>query len=118
MRIVKTALAATLAVGLLGSVAAKAEEIVIKISHVTSGTTHPKAIAANEFAKRDNEEMKGRARVEVFPGGSLFNDDDLLIELIKGKSVQMGSPSLSKFEPLTKNSAFSICRSCWKTSTP
>jgi len=118
MRIVKTALAATLAVGLLGSVAAKAEEIVIKFSHVTSGTTHPKAIAAKEFAKRGNEEMKGRARVEVFPGGSLFNDDDLLIELIKGKSVQMGSPSLSKFEPLTKNSAFSICRSCWKTSTP
>jgi len=102
MRIVKTALAATLAVGLLGSVAAKAEEIVIKFSHVTSGTTHPKAIAANEFAKRVNEEMKGRARIEVFPGGSLFNDDDLLIELIKGKSVQMGSPSLSKFEPLTK----------------
>lgn len=102
MRIVKTALAATLAVGLLGSVAAKAEEIVIKFSHVTSGTTHPKAIAANEFAKRVNEEMKGRVRVEVFPGGSLFNDDDLLIELIKGKSVQMGSPSLSKFEPLTK----------------
>jgi len=102
MRIVKTALAATLAVGLLSGVAAKAEEIVIKFSHVTSGTTHPKAIAANEFAKRVNEEMKGRARVEVFPGGSLFNDDDLLIELIKGKSVQMGSPSLSKFEPLTK----------------
>ena len=102
MRIVKTALAATLAVGLLSGVAAKAEEIVIKFSHVTSGTTHPKAIAANEFAKRVNEEMKGRARIEVFPGGSLFNDDDLLIELIKGKSVQMGSPSLSKFEPLTK----------------
>lgn len=102
MRIVKTALAATLAVGLLSGAAAKAEEIVIKFSHVTSGTTHPKAIAANEFAKRVNEEMKGRARVEVFPGGSLFNDDDLLIELIKGKSVQMGSPSLSKFEPLTK----------------
>jgi len=102
MRIVKTAVAAALAVGLLGSVSAKAEEILIKFSHVTSGTTHPKAIAANAFAKRVNEEMKGRVRVEVFPGGSLFNDDSLLIELIKGKSVQMGSPSLSKFEPITK----------------
>ncbi len=51
-------------------------------------------MAANEFAKRVNEQMKGRVRVDVFPGGSLFNDDDLLIELIKGKSVQMGSPSL------------------------
>ena len=102
MRIVKTAVAAAVAVTMLGSVAAKAEEIVIKFSHVTSGTTHPKAIAANEFAKRVNEEMKGRVRVEVFPGSSLFNDDQLLIELIKGKSVQMGSPSLSKFEKLTK----------------
>jgi len=102
MRIVKTAVAAAVAVTMLGSVAAKAEEIVIKFSHVTSGTTHPKAIAANEFAKRVNEEMKGRVRIEVFPGSSLFNDDQLLIELIKGNSVQMGSPSLSKFEKLTK----------------
>ncbi len=101
MRIVKTAVAAALAVSLLGGVAAQAEEIVIKFSHVTSGKTHPKALAANEFAKRVNEQMKGRVRVDVFPGGSLFNDDDLLIELIKGKSVQMGSPSLSKFEKLT-----------------
>lgn len=102
MRIVKTAVAAAIAVTMLGSVAAKAEEIVIKFSHVTNGTTHPKAVAANEFAKRVNEQMKGRVRVEVFGGGSLYNDDDLLIELIKGKSVQMGSPSLSKFESITK----------------
>jgi C4-dicarboxylate-binding protein DctP len=102
MRIVKTALAAAIAFSALGSMTASAEEILIKFSHVTGGTTHPKVLAANEFAKRVNEQMKGRARVEVFPGGSLFNDDDLLIELIKGKSVQMGSPSLSKFESITK----------------
>jgi len=105
MRILKTALATALAVTVMGTVAAKAaqdKEIVIKFSHVTTGTTHPKAIAANLFAERVNERMKGRVRVEVFPGGSLFNDDDLLVELIKGKSVQMGSPSLSKFESLTK----------------
>ncbi|MBT4888471.1 MAG: DctP family TRAP transporter solute-binding subunit [Rhodospirillales bacterium] len=102
MRIVKIATAAAIAITLLGSVAVKAEEILIKFSHVTNGTTHPKAIAANEFAKRVNEQMKGRVRVEVFGGGSLFNDDKLLIELIKGKSVQMGSPSLSKFESITK----------------
>jgi len=102
MRIVKFALVAAVAATMLGSFSAQAKEIVIKFSHVTNGTTHPKAIAANEFAKRVNEEMKGRVRVEVYPGGSLFNDDDLLIELIKGKSVQMGSPSLSKFESITK----------------
>ena len=102
MRIVKIAAAAAIAVTLFSNVAAQAEEIVIKFSHVTNGTTHPKAIAANEFAKRVNEQMKGRVRVEVFGGGSLFNDDKLLIELIKGQSVQMGSPSLSKFESITK----------------
>ena len=102
MRIVKLAVAAVLAASLFTSVAASAEEIVIKFSHVTGGKTHPKALAAEEFAKRVNAQMAGRVRVEVYPGGSLFNDDDLLIELIKGKSVQMGSPSLSKFEALTK----------------
>ncbi|MCW8915752.1 MAG: DctP family TRAP transporter solute-binding subunit [Magnetovibrio sp.] len=102
MRIVKTAVAAAVAFSLMGAVSAQAEEIVIKFSHVTGGSTHPKAVAANEFAKRVNEQMKGKVRVEVFGAGSLFNDDDLLIELIKGKSVQMGSPSLSKFESITK----------------
>ena len=102
MRIMNIVATAALAVTLLGSTAIQAEEIVIKFSHVTNGTTHPKAIAAIAFAERVNTEMKGRARVEIFGGGSLFNDDDLLIELIKGKSVQMGSPSLSKFEKLTK----------------
>lgn len=102
MHIRRTAVAVAVAVSMLGSVTAKAEEIVIKFSHVTGGTTHPKVLAANAFAERVNNEMKGKVRVEVFPGGSLFNDDKLLIELIKGKSVQMGSPSLSKFESLTK----------------
>lgn len=102
MRIVKTAIMAAVAATMLTGVSAKAEEIVIKFSHVTGGTTHPKVLAANAFAERVNEQMKGRVRVDVFPSGSLFNDDDLLIELIKGKSVQMGSPSLAKFESITK----------------
>ena len=102
MRFIKYGMAFLAATMLFAAPAVKAAEIVIKFSHVTNGTTHPKAIAANEFAKRVNEQMKGRVRVEVFGGGSLFNDDKLLIELIKGKSVQMGSPSLSKFESITK----------------
>jgi len=102
MRIVKIAAAAAFAVSLLSGAAVQAEEIVIKFSHVTGGTTHPKVLAANAFAERVNERMKGKVRVEVYPGGQLFNDDKLIIELIKGTSVQMGSPSLSKFESITK----------------
>jgi C4-dicarboxylate-binding protein DctP len=79
-----------------------AEEIVIKFSHVTSGTAHPKYLAAEEFANRVNEQMKGKVRVEVFPGGQLFDDKAVLIELIKGNAVQMAAPSLSKFETITK----------------
>ncbi len=82
--------------------AVQAEEIVIKFSHVTSGKQHPKYLAADEFAKRVNERMKGKVRVEVFPGGQLFNDTAVLIELIKGNAVQMAAPSLSKFESITK----------------
>ncbi len=103
MRIVHFATAAAFAVSLLaGTATVQAEEIVIKFSHVTSGTAHPKYLAAAEFAKRVNERMKGKVRVEVFPGGQLFNDKDVLIELIKGKAVQMAAPSLSKFETITK----------------
>jgi len=90
------------AASLLGSMAVQAEEIVIKFSHVTSGTSHPKYLAADEFAKRVNERMAGKVKVEIFPGGQLFDDKAVLIELIKGNSVQMAAPSLSKFETITK----------------
>ena len=102
MRAIKIAAAAALAVSLLSSAAVQAEEIVIKFSHVTSGTSHPKYLAADEFAKRVNERMKGKVRVEVFPGGQLFDDKAVLLELIKGTAVQMAAPSLSKFETITK----------------
>ena len=95
-------IAAAIMISLLGSVAVQAGEIVIKFSHVTSGKAHPKYLAAEEFAKRVNERMKGKVRVEVFPGGQLFDDKAVLIELIKGTAVQMAAPSLSKFETITK----------------
>lgn len=79
-----------------------AKEIVIKFSHVTSGKKHPKYLAAQEFAKRVNTQMKGKVRIEVYPGGQLFDDKSVLIELIKGRAVQMAAPSLSKFESITK----------------
>ena len=102
MRLLKFGLVVAAAVALLAPPAATAEEIVIKFSHVTSGKQHPKYLAAEEFAKRVNERMKGKVRVEVYPGGQLFNDTAVLIELIKGRAVHMAAPSLSKFESITK----------------
>ncbi len=76
---------------------AQAKEIVIKFSHVTSPKGHPKGEAATLFAKRVNEELKGKVRVEVFPNGQLYNDSKVLEALLLG-NVQMAAPSLSKFE--------------------
>ena len=35
-------------------------EKVVKLSHVTGGTTHPKVVAANNFAERVNKELNGK----------------------------------------------------------
>ena len=76
-------------------------EIVIKFSHVTAATGHPKGEAASLLAKRVNEEMNGKACMEVFPNSQLFNDDKVLEALLLG-DVQMAAPSLAKFERFTK----------------
>ena len=52
-----------------------------------------------------NEEMNGKACMEVFPNSTLYNDDQVLEALLQG-DVQMAAPSLSKFEQFTK--VFSI----------
>ena len=76
-------------------------EVVIKFSHVTNTDRHPKGIAAGLFADRVNEEMNGKACVEVFPSSQLYNDDQVLEAMLQG-DVQMAAPSLSKFETFTK----------------
>ena len=94
------AAAALLAVGVaVGGVSA--EEIVIKLSHVTAETGHPKGEAAKLFAERVNDQMAGRVKVEVFPNSQLYNDDKVLEAMLLG-DVQMAAPSLSKFERFTK----------------
>ena len=92
--------AAAVVVG-AAATAASAEEIVIKFSHVTAETGHPKGEAAKLFAERVNERMAGRVRVEVFPNSQLYNDDKVLEAMLLG-DVQMAAPSLSKFERFTK----------------
>jgi C4-dicarboxylate-binding protein DctP len=76
-------------------------EIVIKFSHVTNTDKHPKGIAASLLEKRVNEEMNGKACIEVFPSSQLYNDDQVLEAMLAG-DVQMAAPSLSKFEKFTK----------------
>lgn len=76
-------------------------EIVIKFAHVTNTDKHPKGIAASLLEKRVNEEMNGKACMEVFPNSSLYNDNKVLEAMLQG-DVQLAAPSLSKFETFTK----------------
>jgi C4-dicarboxylate-binding protein DctP len=76
-------------------------EVVIKFSHVTNTDRHPKGIAAELLAKRVNEEMNGKACMQVFGNSSLYNDDKVLEAMLQG-DVQLAAPSLSKFETFTK----------------
>ncbi|WP_298862643.1 DctP family TRAP transporter solute-binding subunit [uncultured Sulfitobacter sp.] len=96
--------AAVLAISLsAGAVSAACDdgEIVIKLSHVTNTDKHPKGIAASLLEQRINDEMNGKACMEVFPQSTLYNDDQVLEALLQG-DVQMAAPSLSKFEQFTK----------------
>ena len=76
-------------------------EMVIKFSHVTAATGHPKGEAAAAIAERINKEMNGRACMQVFPRSQLFNDNKVMEALLLG-DVQVAAPSLSKFEAYTK----------------
>ena len=90
--------ALALAVGLAGPVAAAAEEIVIKFSHVVAPAT-PKGKAADRFKELAERYTGGRVKVEVYPNSELYKDKEELEALQLG-AVQMLAPSLAKFGPL------------------
>lgn len=75
-------------------------EIVIKFSHVVAETGHPKGDAATLLAARVNDEMNGKACMQVFANSTLFNDDKVMSALLLG-DVQLAAPSLAKFEAFT-----------------
>ncbi len=81
--------------------ACDAGEIVIKFSHVTNTDKHPKGIAATLLESRINDEMNGKACMEVYPNSSLYNDNKVLEAMLNG-DVHLAAPSLSKFEKFTK----------------
>ena len=100
--LLNTALSLTLAFSANSALAAcDAGEIVIKFSHVTNTDKHPKGIAATLLEQRVNDEMNGKACLEVFPNSTLYNDNQVLEALLQG-DVQLAAPSLSKFEQFTK----------------
>jgi C4-dicarboxylate-binding protein DctP len=99
-RILLAAAAVVMSTG-MAMAACDSGEVVIKFSHVTNTDKHPKGIAASLLADRINNEMNGKACMEVFPNSMLYNDDKVLEAMLLG-DVQMAAPSLSKFEKYTK----------------
>jgi len=101
-KLIGAAGALTLAVAAASANAAcDSGEVVVKLSHVTGGTTHPKVVAANSFAERVNSQLDGRMCMEVYPNSTLFGDSKELEALLLG-DVQVLAPSLSKFGSYTK----------------
>lgn len=97
-----TAVALTLSVtGTAAFASCEEGEVVIKFSHVTNTDRHPKGIAASLLEQRVNDEMNGKACMEVFPNSTLYNDNKVLEAMLQG-DVQLAAPSLSKFEKFTK----------------
>ncbi len=93
--------AAVAVVPSIATAACDSGEIVIKFSHVTNTDKHPKGIAATLLEQRINDEMNGKACMEVFPNSTLYNDNKVLEAMLQG-DVQLAAPSLSKFEKFTK----------------
>ena len=90
------ALCSTLLLSL--SMAASADPIIIKFSHVVAPDT-PKGRAAEKFKQLAEEKTKGRVKVEVYPNSQLYKDREELEALQLG-SVQMLAPSMAKFGPM------------------
>ncbi|WP_420394665.1 DctP family TRAP transporter solute-binding subunit [Acuticoccus sp.] len=76
-------------------------ETVIKFSHVVANTGHPKGEMSVALADRINEEMDGKACMQVFPNSQLYDDDKVMEALLLG-DVQLAAPSLSKFGAYTR----------------
>lgn len=87
-----------MALVLAAALPSRAQEIVIRFSHVVAPNT-PKGKAADRFAELAARYTQGRVRVDVFPNSTLYKDREELEALQLG-AVQMLAPALSKFGPL------------------
>ena len=73
-------------------------EFVIKFSHINSQDS-PKGLAALHFKALAEKLTKGRVRVNLYPNGELFKDNEEM-EALQLNSVQILAPSFSKFSSL------------------
>lgn len=91
----------TLITGLMvASLNAFAGDVTIKFSHVVAEAT-PKGQMALKFKELVESRSNGSMKVEVFPNSQLFTDEKVLEAMLLG-DVQLGAPSLSKFDRYTK----------------
>lgn len=82
------------------SVAASADPIIIKYSHVVAVDT-PKGQAALKFKELAEKYLPGKVKVEVFPNSQLYGDGKEMEALLLG-DVQIVAPALAKFGKYTK----------------
>src|SRR5262245_58458892 len=99
-KLVRCAAALVVAAALSTGAALAQAPIVIKFPHDLAPTT-PKGLGAERFKKLAEERLPGRVRVEVYPSGSLMDDQTSLEALAFGE-IQMIAISLSKLDRLTK----------------
>jgi C4-dicarboxylate-binding protein DctP len=98
MRFLSAVVAGAVALSL--SVAAHAEPIIVKVSHVVAEKT-PKGQASLKFKELAEKKLPGKVQVQVFPSSQLFGDGKEMEALLLG-DVQIIAPSLSKFDRYTK----------------
>lgn len=85
----------------LAAPAIAAGPINIRFSHLVSPKGHPKGEAAEYFQQLVAQRLAGEVELDVYSGGSLFNDEKVLEAIALG-AVEMAVPSLSKFETFTQ----------------
>lgn len=76
-------------------------EVVIRFSHVTAVKGHPKGEAAAELQSRINQELDGRACMEVFPNSTLFSDNDEMFQALLDGNLELAAPSIAKMSDLS-----------------
>jgi tripartite ATP-independent transporter DctP family solute receptor len=67
------------------------EQIVIRFSHVVAENT-PKGLAVQKFAELVSKNTNGKVKVEIYPNGILYTDDEEVAALIRG-DIQMIAPT-------------------------
>ncbi|MCA0971381.1 DctP family TRAP transporter solute-binding subunit [Halobacillus litoralis] len=70
------------------------DEVVIKFSHVVAENT-PKGRAARRFASLVRNRTNGEVQVEIYPNGTLYNDQNEY-QALKDGHIQMIAPATSK----------------------